>query len=89
MLNFQPFLDDDKSVGIEDLTLENQGEQVNLYGNATFTIDRQSLATAEALAKVFADMVVYLKQQNAQNIDRSQNLTEQQNKVSEVSNPFL
>lgn len=89
MLNFQPFLDDDKSVGIEDLTFENQGEQVNVYGSATFTIDRQSLATAEALAKVFTDMVVYLKKQNAQNIDRSQNIAEQLSNVSEVKNPFL
>lgn len=89
MKNFQPFLDDDKSVGMQDLTLENQGEQVNLYGSATFTIDRQSLELAEDLSKIFNDMVSYLKQHNAQNIDLSQTLAEQQANVSEVANPFL
>lgn len=89
MKNFQPFFDDDKSVGMQDLTLENQGEQVNLYGSATFTIDRQSLELAEDLSKIFNDIVSYLKQHNAQNIDRSQTLAEQQANVSEVANPFL
>lgn len=89
MLNFQPFLDDSRSVGIDDLTFENQGEQVNFYGNASFTFDRQSLELAEALAKTFQDIADYLKQQNVQNIDRSETLAKQQANVSEISNPFL
>lgn len=89
MLNFKPFLDDNKSVGIDDLTFENQGEQVNFYGNASFTLDRQSLELAETLAKTFADIANYLKQNNVQNTDRSETLAKQQANVSEVANPFL
>lgn len=89
MLNFTPFLDDDKSVGIDDLTFENQGEQVNFYGNASFTLDRQSLEVAETLAKTFTEIANYLKQHNAQNTERSETLAKQQANVNEIINPFL
>ena len=46
MSAFKPFQNDSQSVGLGEFTLENQGEQVNLYGSATFTLDKQSLATA-------------------------------------------
>lgn len=89
MTNFQPFQDDSHSVGIGDLTLENQGQQVNLYGHLTFTIDKQSLVTAQDLHETFGKIVEYLQQHGAINIDKSQTLAEQNANVSETSNPFL
>lgn len=89
MTNFQPFQDDSHSVGIGDFTLENQGQQVNIYGNVTFTIDKQSLITAQQLHEAFGKIVEYLQQHGASDIDKSQIIAEQNANVSEIANPFL
>ncbi|ELA08674.1 hypothetical protein MOMA_08951 [Moraxella macacae 0408225] len=93
MKNFQPFANDSQSVSVQgetgELTFENQGEQVNFYGNATFYFDRQSLELATQLQQQFANIVAYLKQQNVQNTEHSQIITEQQTNVTQVANPFL
>ena len=57
MSAFKPFQNDSQSVGLGEFTLENQGEQVNLYGSATFTLDRQSLATAKQLQDVLLSLI--------------------------------
>lgn len=93
MKNFQPFANDSQSVSVQgetgELTFENQGEQVNFYGNATFYLDRQSLELATQLQQQFANIVAYLQRQNAENKEHSQTVATQQANVTEVVNPFL
>lgn len=86
---FKPFQNDSQSVGLGDLTLENQGQQVNLYGSATFTIDKQSLATAKELQGVLAEIIDFLEANQAQTIEKSDLVKLQQQQVDEVNNPFL
>ncbi|WP_394261663.1 hypothetical protein [Moraxella boevrei] len=93
MKNFRPFANDSQSVSVQgetgELTFENQGEQVNFYGNATFYLDRQSLELATQLQQQFANIVAYLQRQNAENKEHSQTVATQQANVTEVVNPFL
>lgn len=89
MSAFKPFQNDSQSVGLGELTLENQGKQVNLYGSATFTIDKQSLATAKELQGVLAEIIAYLEANQAQTIEHAAIEKQQQQQVDEVSNPFL
>lgn len=89
MSAFKPFQNDSQSVGLDDLTLENQGQQVNLYGSATFTIDKQSLATAKELQDVLAEIIEFLEANQAQTIEKSDLVKLQQQQVDEVNNPFL
>lgn len=89
MSTFQPFQNDSQSVGIGDLTLENQGQQVNLYGSATFTLDKQSLATAKQLQAVLTDIVAYLETTDAPTTNPAEIDHQQQQTVEEVRNPFL
>ncbi|MFW2177052.1 MULTISPECIES: hypothetical protein [unclassified Moraxella] len=92
-LNFSPFNNGSQSVGITtnagELTLENQGQQVNLYGNATFTLDQDSLELAKQLQQVMADIVAYLEQHGATEQSHQTIVNTQQNNVSEVANPFV
>ena len=89
MSTFQPFANNNQSVGLADLTLENQGDQVNLYGSATFTIDKDSLALAKSLQNTLTEIVSYLESHNAANVDKVDVIKTQQDNVSEVANPFL
>ena len=86
---FKPFQNDSQSVGLGDLTLENQGQQVNLYGSATFTIDKQSLATAKELQGILAQIIDFLEVNQAQTIEKADIVKQQQQQVDEVNNPFL
>lgn len=92
MSTFLPFANASQSVGLTskagELTLENQGEQVNLYGNATFTIDKDSLALAKQLQQVLTDMVAYLEKNNAQAISPEQVKQAEAANVTKVDNPF-
>lgn len=92
MANFQPFSNDSQSFGLTsdagELTLENQGQQVNLYGNATFTIDKESLALARQLQQAMTDIVAFLEKNNADKITHADVVKAQQANVSEVDNPF-
>nr|WP_315041380.1 hypothetical protein [uncultured Moraxella sp.] len=93
MSNFAPFQNDSQSVSIStdvgEITFENQGDQVNMYGNASFTIDKQSLELAKQLQQQFAEMVDFLQKNGASQIDHAQIAQEQQANVTEVTNPFL
>lgn len=88
-IDFIPFADDDTSINLDDLTLENQGQQVNLYGSATFTLDHQSLAQAQQLHELLGQIVNYLQTNDAQNHDRQDVQQSQQANVDTVGNPFL
>lgn len=92
MSTFLPFANTSQSVGLSskagELTLENQGEQVNLYGNATFTVDNDSLILAKQLQQVVNDMVSYLEKNNAHAITHEQIKQSEQANVETVANPF-
>lgn len=54
---FRPFGEGADSVGIGDLTVEDAGDSVALYGSLTIEATRNGLADAEKLAAI-ADAVV-------------------------------
>ncbi|MHA3080699.1 hypothetical protein [Acinetobacter sp. ANC 5502] len=80
---FKPFAEDQSSSAIYDLTLENQLDCINLYGNLQITKDQQGLATAKALQSLINQVVEVLEQQD--------NLPEKiaHQPEQEVENPFL
>lgn len=86
---FTPFADDESSLNLGEMTLENQGQQVNLYGSATFTLDRQSLAQAQHLHDLLGQIVSYLQAHNAQDFERKDHQAYQQTNIDTVRNPFL
>ncbi len=92
MSQFLPFQNDSQSVGLTskagEITLENQGEQVNLYGNVTFTLDKDSLAIAKQLQQVMNEIVSFLEKNNAQTQSHTTIEQAAQTQVSEVANPF-
>lgn len=80
---FTPFADDQSSSAIEDLTLENQFDRINLYGNLQITKDQQGLAAAKELQALLNQIVDVLEHQD--NLpEQIENLPEQ-----EMENPFL
>lgn len=80
---FKPFEKGDESSSIYDLTLENQLDRINIYGNLQITKDQQGLKTAETL-QVFINDIVKALQSDANLPERIQ----QQN-IKEIENPFL
>ena len=86
---FTPFADDEASLNLGEMTLENQGQQVNLYGSATFTLDRQSLTQAQHLHDLLGQIVGYLQAHNAQDFERKDHQAYQQTNIDTVRNPFL
>lgn len=86
---FTPFADDEASLNLGEMTLENQGQQVNLYGSATFTLDRQSLTQAQHLHDLLGQIVSYLQAHNAQDFERKDHQDYQQATIDTVRNPFL
>lgn len=54
---FKPFENESESSSIEDLTLENQTDRINVYGNLQITKDQQGLAQAKQL-QAFINAVV-------------------------------
>lgn len=66
MTQFTPFANDSQSLsmGADDLTLENKGDRVSIYGNIDIARDKKGLAQARTLAKAFADMVAALEKES-------------------------
>lgn len=85
---FTPFENDSQSLSIGEFTLENQGEQVNLYGSMTLTKDKQSLAQAKQLQAILAQAIDYLEKNKADTIEKSEIIANQQANVEAVNNPF-
>ncbi|KAA8733936.1 hypothetical protein F4V57_06955 [Acinetobacter qingfengensis] len=68
---------------IDQMTVENQGERISLYGSLQICCDQQGLANAKQLQHILADAIAYLEQQN---------LPEKliyPNDAEEIENPFL
>ncbi|RJL68994.1 hypothetical protein [Acinetobacter radioresistens] len=80
---FKPFENGTESSAIYDLTLENQLDCVNIYGNLQITKDQQGLQTAKKLQAFMNDLV--------QALEQAQPLPEQieRQPEHEIENPFL
>lgn len=80
---FKAYENDTASDAIYDLTLENQLDCVNIYGNLQLTKDQQGLQAAKKLQALLNDIV--------QTLEQTPNLPEkiQIKQAQEVENPFL
>ena len=80
---FKPFENGTESSAIYDLTLENQLDCVNIYGNLQITKDQQGLQAAKKLQTFMNDLV--------QALEQAQPLPEQieRQPEHEIENPFL
>lgn len=58
---FKPFENDTESHAIHDLTLENQLDRVNIYGNLQIGKDQAGLAVAKALQAYLNAIVATLE----------------------------
>ena len=80
---FKPFDVGTESHSIHDLTLENDVDRINLYGNLQITQDQVGLAAAKALQAYLNEIVSVLERQ--QDLPAKISTTDE----SEVENPFL
>ena len=80
---FKPFENGTESASIDDLTLENQLDCINIYGNLQITKDQDGLKTAKALQAFINDVVAALEQEQElpEKVERAE--------AQEVENPFL
>ncbi len=80
---FKAFENDEQSTQIYDLTIENQTDCVNIYGNLQISHDQVGLQAAKALQAILNDAVKALED--------AQNLPEkiQVQNTKEIENPFL
>lgn len=80
---FKPFENDTESHAIHDLTLENQFDRVNIYGNLQISKDQAGLAAAKALQAYLNAIVATL--------EAEPDLPEQiiHAATQDVENPFL
>ena len=62
-IHFKPFADDVSQSMLNELTFENQGDAVSIYGSLQITADKQGLDNAKQLAKVINEAIAYLEQQ--------------------------
>lgn len=80
---FKAFANDEQSTQIYDLTIENQTDCINIYGNLQISRDQAGLEAAKALQAILNDAVKALEE--------TQNLPEkiQVQNIKEIENPFL
>jgi len=83
-MSIQPFANDNASLGVGGLTIENHLDRVVLYGNLELTLDQAGLAYARELKALIDAVVVQLEGEADQ-------LPTQiaQPSVETVDNPFL
>lgn len=79
---FKPYENDTESTAIEDLTLENQMDCINLYGDLQITRDRHGLQMAKELQAFLNAIVAALEADSTlpEKIKR--------NSEGETDNPF-
>ena len=83
-MTIQPFANDNASLGIGGLTVENHLDRVVLYGNLELTLDQVGLAHAREL-KTLIDAVLVQLEGEADQLPAQ--IT--QPNVETVDNPFL
>ncbi|OUY09077.1 hypothetical protein [Acinetobacter populi] len=81
-MDFKPFKDATASITIDNLTLENQGERLSIYGSLQITRDQQGLRDAKQLQQILNETVHYLEQQTL-----PEKLTPPED-AEEIDNPF-
>lgn len=74
-----------ESCQFDDLTVENQADVINIYGNLQLYQDRQSLAQAQQLLALLQDVVQHL-----QSLEQQQKLVDKVEFTTTrwVDNPF-
>lgn len=80
---FKAFENDTASHAIQDLTLENGLDRINVYGNLQISKDQQGLAAAKVLQAFLNDVVAQLE--NAEHLPEQIELDD----GNEIENPFL
>lgn len=80
---FKPFENGTESHSIHDLTLENDEDRINIYGNLQVTKDQEGLKAAKALQSYLNEIVKTLEQET----DLPEKIITQVE--GEVENPFL
>lgn len=88
MESFNPFANNSQSLSLGEFTVENQGEQLNLYGSMTLTLDKQSLDNAKALQAILTQAIAYMQKHQAGQQDKQAIIEQQQANVKMVKNPF-
>lgn len=80
---FKPFEHGTESCAIDDLTIENQLDRVNIYGNLQITKDRHGLKSAKALQILLGEVI--------KSLEAHQPLPDQivRPQEKEIDNPFL
>nr|WP_315280446.1 hypothetical protein [uncultured Acinetobacter sp.] len=79
---FKPFQNGNESHAIHDLTLENDLDCINVYGNLQISKDQVGLQAAKKLQAFINELVAALEQENLP--EKIQRPPEQ-----EIENPFL
>ena len=79
---FKPFENGTESASINDLTLENQLDCINIYGNLQITKDQAGFQAAKKLQAFMNEVVAALEQGNLP--EKIQHKAE-----NEIENPFL
>lgn len=82
-MTFKPFADSTSSSQIEQLTLENQGDRLSIYGSIQITQDKAGLANAKALQQLINETVQALEHMQLPDKIAAPAAGE------EVANPFL
>lgn len=81
-MGFKAFSDDRSQTEIDELTIENNGDRLALYGSIAITCDQLGLQHAKALLKVLQDSIEYLEKQDLP--EKIQNNGD----AEELDNPF-
>jgi hypothetical protein len=84
-MDFKPFQNHTQSIAIDELTIENQGERISIYGSLQIHQDQHSLEHAKTLLRILEQTVATLESQNLV-IKVQQNNNDD---VDVVKNPFL
>ena len=69
-LSFKPFADAVSQSMLDELTFENHGDCVSIYGSLQITRDADGLAHAKQLARIINDAVSYLEASDFSDKDR-------------------
>lgn len=83
-MEFKPFQNHTQSIAIDELTIENQGERISIYGSLQIHQDQQSLEHAKILMKILEQTVITLESQNL-----VIKVEKNHDDVEVVKNPFL
>lgn len=81
-MTFKAFSDSSSSYTLDNLTFENQGDRLSIYGSLQITEDQQGLAFAQQLADILQQTIKYLEQQ-----DLPEQITSPED-PEEMTNPF-